>query len=329
MANVQNSQRSYVGIAKEVTKGTAVAAADYIPVNLGKLKTAHVIDPLFDDALRGSLVKNYGYQGGRTRSTFEFGGPAFADTFGYVLGGLLGDVVTTGASAPYTHTISLKNAATTAANAQPGAFTLTDFYAANVRQFPGCQIHDVSLKWAAEGLLDYDAKATGWASATASTPTPSFSTVVPTPTWQALVTIGGSSVSYTTEGEISMTRPVTPIYGVSNVQSPYQVFLGPLETKGKFTFVMEDDTELTRFVTNTQPAIVINWSQGAGAAATQIQYTLTKGAYTAAVVDRSKDHVSIMVDFDGLGNTTDAGASAGYSSVKWVLQNAKASGTYQ
>jgi hypothetical protein len=92
---------------------------------------------------------------------------------------------------------------------------------------------------------------------------------------------------------------------------------------------MEADTELTRFLTNTQPAITINWSQGTGATATQVQFTVTKGAYIAAMIDRSKDFVEIEVDINAIANTTDAGATAGYSNIKWVLQNAKASGTYQ
>jgi hypothetical protein len=60
----------------------------------------------------------------------------------------------------------------------------------------------------------------------------------------------------------------------------------------------------------------------------QIQATLTKGAYVAAASDRGSDFVQISVDIDGQGNTTDAGASAGFSPIKWVLKNAKASGTY-
>jgi hydroxymethylpyrimidine/phosphomethylpyrimidine kinase len=126
-----------------------------------------------------------------------------------------------------------------------------------------------------------------------------------------------------------MTRPVTPVYGISNTQNPYNVFLGALEVKGQFKFVMENDTELTRFLTNTQPAIVLNWANGTGASATQIQATLTKGAYTAAVIDRSKDFVEVAVDLTGIANTTDAGASGGYAPIKWVFQNAVASGTYQ
>jgi hypothetical protein len=156
----------------------------------------------------------------------------------------------------------------------------------------------------------------------------SVSTVLPTPVWQGTVSIGGSTVSNSMTGNIDMKRNVTPVYGISQTQNPFNVFLGPLETTGKITFIMEDNTELTRYLTNTQPAIVLNWAYGAGAAAVQIQATLTKGAYTAAVIERGQDFVQVTVDLNAQGNTTDAGSSGGYSNIKWVLQNAKASGTY-
>ena len=325
----QNSVRSYLGIAKETTKGTAVTATNYIPVAVGKFKATDIIDPLFDEGLRGSLVKDYNYIQGRTRSTVEWGGTVFADTFPWAVSGLLGSVATTGASAPYTHTVSLKNSTAVAADAQPTAFTVTDFYAANIRQYAGCQVHEVGLTFNADGMLEYDAKSTGWLSATTTAPTPSFTTVLPTPVWQATVTIGGSAVAYATEGSLTMTRPATPIYGISNTQNPYAIFVGALETKGKIKFVMENDTELTRFLSNTQPSIVINWAQGSGSTATQIQATLTKGAYHAAIIDRGKDFVEVDIDLTGIANTTDAGSSGGYAPVKWVFQNAIASGTYQ
>lgn len=326
--SVQNSVRSYIGIAKETTKGTAVAPTDFIPVMADSLKPVDIIDPLYDKGLRGSLVENYNYIPGRTRSTFDFGGAVFPDTIGYAIAGVMGSVATTGASAPYTHTISLKNSQATGADAQPISYTLTDFYAAECRKYAGIQFHDFSLKFNADGMLEYDTKGTGWASASATTPTPSFSTILPTPVWQGTVSIGGSAVSYSVSGNIDITRPVTPIYGISQTQNPYQVFLGALDVTGKFTFIMEDNTELTRFLTNTQPAIVLNWAYGAGASAVQLQATITKGAYTAAAIDRGADFVQIMVDVNGLGNTTDAGSTGGQAPIKWVLQNAKASGTY-
>lgn len=327
---VQNTARSYLGIAKEVTKGTPVAPTDFIAVESSKLKPADVIGELTaSDMAQGSLVKDYAYVQGRSNSTYDFGGPVYPDTVGYVLGGIMGSVTTTGASAPYTHTISLKNASAVAADAQPTAFTLTDFYAANVRAYPGIQISDFMMKFTSDGLLDYDAKAMGWLSQAASTPTPTFSTVLPTPVWLATVSIAGTTISNVVDGDLTLTRPVTPIFGLANTKDPYQVFLGALETKGKFKFVMENDTELTRYLTNTQPAMTLNWSQGTGASATQIAFTITKGAYTAAVIARDKDYVEIDVDVRAIANTTDAGSTGGYSNIKWTLQNAKPSGTYQ
>ena len=325
---LQASVRSYLGIAKEVTKGTPVAATDFIPVAKDALKPQDIIDPLYDQGLRGSNVLNYNYIPGRTRSTFDFGGAVFADTVGYALAGILGSVSTSGASAPYTHTISLLNSTTSAADVQPISYTLTDFYAVNVRQYPGCQFSDFSLRFNADGMLEYDAKTTGWISNTTSDPTPSFSTVLPTPVWRGTVSIGGSSVATAMTGNIDMTRPVTPVYGISSTQNPYNIFLGPLEVTGKITFLMETDAELTRFLNNSQPAIVLNWAYGAGASAVQIQATITKGAYTAAVIERGEDFVQVSIDLNAQSNTTDAGSTGGFAPIEWVLQNAKASGTY-
>ena len=326
--SVQQSVRSYLGIAKEVTRGTAVAPTDFIPVMKDALKPVDIVDPLYDTGLRGSNVLNYNYIPGRTRSTVDFGGAVFADTVGYAIAGVLGSVATTGASAPYTHTISLFNSLVSGGDVQPISYTLTDFYAVDVRSYPGCQFSDFSLKFNADGMLEYDAKSTGFQSETVSDPTPTFSTVLPTPVWRGTVSIGGSAVSTAMTGNIDMTRPATPIYGISNTQDPYQVFLGPLEVTGKITFVMDNDSQLLNFLNNSQPALVFNWAYGAGASAVQIQATLTKGAYTTGVIERGEDFVQVTVDINAQSNTTDAGSSGGFSPIKWVLKNAKASGTY-
>jgi hypothetical protein len=326
--SVQNSVRSYIGIAKETTKGTIVAPTDFIPVAKDSLKPVDIVDPLYDTGLRGSNVVNYNYIQGRTRSTFDFGGAVFADTIGYGIAGVLGAVATTGVSAPYTHTISLLNSLTSDVDTQPISYTLTDFYAVDVRSYPGCQFSDFSLKFNADGMLEYDAKTTGWESSTVADPTPTFSTVLPTPVWRGTVSIGGSAVATAMEGSIEMTRAVTPIYGISNTQNPYQVFLGALEVTGSIKFVMENDSQLLNFLNDTQPAIVLNWAYGAGAAAVQIQATITKGAYTAAMIERGDDFVSVSIELNAQANTTDDGASGGFAPIKWVLQNAKASGTY-
>jgi hypothetical protein len=326
---IQPSSKSFLGVALETTEGTPVAATDYIPILASSFKPVDVIGALYDTGLRGSMVENYAYLQGRKHTTFDFGGPVFADTIGYVLAACLGDVVTTGASAPYTHAIALKNAVATTGDAQPKSITLTDYYGANIRQYPGTSISDVGLTFNADGMLEYTAKGMGWASATVTAPTPAFSTVLPTQVWTGTVTVGGTSISNTITGSLQLTRKTDAIFGIANTQNPYQIFQGALTVTGKITFVMEDDTQLTNFLSNTQPALVFNWSTGSGSTATQLQFTATKGAYTAAAIDRSKDYVEVTIDFNAIGNTTDVGASNGYSPIKFQLKNAKPSGTYQ
>lgn len=322
------SVRSYLGIAKEATKGTAVAPTDFIPVMKDTLKPVDIIDPLYDQGLRGSNVLNYNYIPGREHSTVDYGGAVFADTIGYSIAGVLGSVATTGSTAPFTHTIALKNSNSAGTDDQPISYTLTDFYGVETRSYPGCQYSDFSLKFNADGMLEHDSKTMGFSSATVAVPTPTFSTVLPTPVWQGTVSIGGATVANAMSGNIDMKRPATPVYGISQTQNPYNVFLGPLEVTGKITFIMETDAELTRFLTNTQPAIVLNWAYGTGAAALQIRATITKGAYTAAAIERGQDYVQITIDLNGQANTTDAGSTGGFSPIKWTLQNAKPSGTY-
>jgi hypothetical protein len=126
-----------------------------------------------------------------------------------------------------------------------------------------------------------------------------------------------------------MTRKAEAIFGINTDQGPYEVFVAALDATGQMTFVMENDDELTRFLSNTQPAITCTFAQGTGSTATSISFTITKGAYTTAVIDRGGDHVSISVDISAIANTTDAGATAGYAPIEWTLQNAVTSGTYQ
>ena len=329
MASAKPSVRSYLGIAKEVTPATPVAATDFIPVNKDGLKPVDIIAPLYDTGLRGSMAENYNYIQGRRHTEIDVAGPVFADTFGYWLGGIMGSVVTTGASAPYSHEITLKNATGIGADAQPTSFTLEDMYVANNRYYPGCKVTDLTFTFNADGMLEYTTKLMGHPSSTTTVAAPSFSDVVPTPVWRGEVSIGGSVIGYSTSGSITMTRKAEAIFGINTEQGPYEVFVGALDTTGQLTFVMENDNELTRFLNNTQPELTFTWAQGTGSTATSVSATIGKGAYTTAAIDRGGDHVAISVDIAGIATTANAGATGGYAPVTWTLENAVVADTYQ
>lgn len=317
--------RSYLGIAKETTKGTAVAATAFIPVrNITPFDNITYLD---DKNWRGSMVDTYDTRQGVIYSEFDFEGDVFPDTVPYVVGGIMGEVATTGASAPYTHTFTILNSGT----GQPTSYTLTDFYgrtdANPVRRYAATQFSEIDFKFSADGLLEYSAKGVGYGSAVSTAPTTSFSTVTVVPAWTGTTTIAGSVSTLLESGNIKISRSVNPIHTVDNSQTPYQVFVGAMDVTGSLTLVMEDDTQLNYYLNNTQPSLVINFAQGTGGTATGIQFTMTKCAFMNTKIDRSQDYVQLTTDFHALANTTDKGASGGYGPIQVACKNATATGT--
>jgi hypothetical protein len=313
---------SFLGIAKEAVKGTAVAAVDYIPIT--SVSPQDTVMYLPDKGMRGSQVDIYDEISGPTFSEFAFGGDVFPDTIGYALAGVLGDVATTGASAPYTHTFAVKNST----DGQPTSYTLSDYNATTTRQFAGCQFTELGFKFSGDGLLTFDAKATGNASATTTKPTNSYTAVTPIAAWKGAITIGGSAVTTLLDGTCDIKRSVSVIHTLDGTANPYRIFIGPASVSGKLSFVAEDETELTRYLTNTKPSLLIDFTQGAGGTLTEVKLNMTKAAYTVGTINRGKDYVAVDVTYTAVANTTDIGASGGYSQIKATIQNAKPSATY-
>ncbi|WKK26567.1 phage tail tube protein [Streptomyces olivoreticuli] len=319
----QPSFRSVLGIAKETTFGTPVAATAFLPVKtMGPKDQLKLLE---DKGQRGSLVEAYDAIAGPVFSEYDFDGDVFPDTFGWALTGILGDLTTTGTSAPYTHSLAVLNTGT----GQPPSYTISDNYSIGARQFPGARFSEVSMKFSGDAMVTYSAKATCLASATTSAPIPSYTAVPPLAGWVGAVTIGGAAATYVMEGECTIKRSVTPIHTVDGSQAPYALWSGPLTTSGKLTLVMEDDSQLTNYLTNAKPSLDINYQQGTGAAAVQVKEHMSKVAYTNAQIARGKDFIELTVDFAAMANTSDAGASGGYSPVKVTLQNAIAPGVYK
>jgi len=87
------TQLSYFGIAKESVRGTGVAATAFIPVKT--IAGEDVVKYLPVEVLKGAFPKVYGEVQGYKNTVLEIGGPVFADTFGWPLAAVLGDITTT------------------------------------------------------------------------------------------------------------------------------------------------------------------------------------------------------------------------------------------
>jgi hypothetical protein len=320
---IRPTAQTVIGIAKEATWGTPVAATAFIPVSPPTPKD--VIKLGQDKGLRGSMVETYGEIQLTKHTTFDFSGDVFADTIGFPLAGVLGDVTVTGASAPYTHAMAVYNSA----DGQPPSYTITDNYSENVRQYPGCKFSEIDLKFSADGLFTYSAKAVGIPSVTASAPTPAFSTLQPLASWLGVVTIGGTANMSVLDGNVNIKRSVDVIDTVDGSQAPHSLFAGPVSVSGKLTLVMEDETQITNYLNTTGVSLDVNFQTGAGATLQQVKLHMSSVIYSAADISRGKTYVELPVTFTAVANTTDVGASNGYSPIKVTLQNANPSGTYK
>lgn len=310
------THRTIIGIAQETTKGTGVAPVDYLAIR--DPQGTDDITYLEDRGMRGSMVEIYNEIAGVTTSEFTFSGDVFPETIPRPLKGLMGELATAGTT-PITHSVTVLNTG----DGQPPAYTITDYNGTVTRRFPGCQFQELGFSFSADGLLTYSARALGYASTTTTTPTPSFTANPPLAAWIGTLTLAGGSVTRMESADITISRPVTPIHTVDGSANPYAMWAGPLSASGRLTLVYEDDTDLTRYLTNTQPAAVIAFSTGAGASQRSITFTMTKCAFVNPTrVTRGEDHLQLEATFNANANTTDVGTSAGYGPIKVAVGNA-------
>jgi|SRR6185369_15110812 len=290
---------------------------------------------LKDTGYRGSEVVNYGTVPGVIHGEYGASGDVFPESFGFWLGALLGDYTSSGGSAPYTHTFAIKNSAGNYGGGQPETLTVTDYQSGlagsnTARAYPGHVVSELTITFNSEGLLTYTVKLTGWPSGIVTKPTASWtSTTTPIPVWTGVVTLGGSAVQYTESGEISIKRDVKVQHTTDGAQGPYNVWLGPVEVTGKLTFIAADETEVRRYLNVTIPSVDINFTEGTGSALVQVKLHMSKCVYKNTKLGRGGTYLTVETDLEADANTSDAGASGGYSPIKVTLQSATPTGTYQ
>jgi len=318
-----SSYQSVLGIAKEATPGTPVAATAFIPVR--DIKPKPNIRKLMDSSWRGSMVDVVGVQAGVQSAELSVSGDAFPDTIPWLLAGLYGSVTTTGSSAPYSHVITLLNSG----NGQPTAYTVTDSDPLSTRQYASSRVTELKLSWSSEELLNYDVTWMSWMGTPTTAPTTSYTTLLPAPSWQCAASVAGSAVSNLREVEITWKRnDANPIFTLANQTSPYEIHVGPLSAEVKLTWVAATEQPLLDLLANTSQALQLNLTSGAGAGLTQIQVASSAFMYTGVEKDKGSSWIEYSATGVFVGATADAGASGGYSPGKITVQNAVTSGTY-
>lgn len=321
---------SWLGIGKETTPGTAVPPTAFISCDPPTPDDKFA--ELIDDASRGSNVGPFAVGQGGGQSEIGLSGKLHADTFGWLLAAITGDVVTTGAAAPYTHVMAAQNSA--ASGGQPTSYTLTQFTgltaASGARKYAGCKCSELQIKGNPDGFLEWAAKFTGFPSATlASPPTPTWEAEIPPSGYQAAVALATVAQPTLLDFEVTLTRAVKPKHTMNGSQNPFIVWAGRLMLDGKMRFLTADEQRIVDYLANTQPAIDFTFSRGAGATAQALTLHSGQIAYKPGVKLAPGDELwEIEAPFRTIALVADAGASGGHSPIKATLINAVAGSVY-
>lgn len=323
--------KSFIGLTKEVTQGTAVPPlVATIPVN--GFKAHDKFEELLDKAQRGSMADLYGYGQGAGMVEWEIEeSPIFYDMIPYFLYNILGEIATTGVG-PFTHAINLLNSGT----GQPGTFTIFDWQgtpANQGRQYPGCVVTELTIKGNPESeWITWSAKGIGWLSAaTAAAPAPAPSTDAPMAAWRVNILFATVADKTFGEWEVTMARTAEAEHTSQNSQQPYLIFRGELGVTGSLRQLKPaDEVQYLKYINNTQFELEINADNGGLTTADRnIKLHMQKVAF-ADGTELARDEIAIgyTMPFKAIANTTDVGTSAGLGPIKATIINNTASGTY-
>ena len=329
------SSQSQIGLAKEVTRGTALSPTVWLPISQPQVSPN--VRWLRDEALRGSAVTLYDQIAGVRHDEYDFRSHLFSDTSGNFFLAALGNAAapTGSASVGYTHVIGLAKDAT---GSQPPSYTLTDFDGANAFQIAGAQMSEMTLTTAADGDLELSTKYVGnpytvLTSGQWTALTPSYSSQVPfVPSWNVAATVNGAAATYVAESEVKIDRKSAPIF-TQGTQAPLRNFAGPVEVSGRIMIVLENANDpftapssgTGSALSRTQGSLTLVYTNpnaiaGSGSTAQSITLQMSDVQWHDPKRNRGKSYVEIELQYDAHANTTDQ-VAGGYSPLKVSVLN--------
>ena len=217
------------------------------------------------------------------------------------------------------HEYSLLNSATSAGN-QPPSCTLTDFDGEEWRQISAAQLDQLTIKGNGTSLVDYTCTWMGNPAVAESVNPGQFSagypwtssytgTQTPAP-WTFYSVIGGNYKPTITDWEFDFKRNVKPIPALTGQQQYFTYFANVQGASGKFTFVEQANSpELNNFLDAIRQSFDFTlFDQKTGSV---LNIHASNGQFKTGEIDRSKEYVTVPVEFELLPSATDSLAGAG------------------
>ena len=150
---VAPSSRTWLGVAREITAGTALLPTNTIPQSVREYSLEDTPKFLPDDAIRGSLAMRYADILGPEDASFSFGGPMFTDSHGFFLDNAFGDLSTVGSSPGNGTTLSGSVATLSIGGTTATVNSASGYASASTVQIDSGNISEVVVLTAVSGTL--------------------------------------------------------------------------------------------------------------------------------------------------------------------------------
>lgn len=232
-----------------------------------------------------------------------------------------------GVVAPFVHVFSLYNGT----NGQPVTHNV-DFYSGvpattGTRRYSYWCCSGVDFDMNTEQLFTHQTKGESFLSqVAAATPTQTVSTVLAQPNWKVSVALGGvlpgSAVNDIQSPSISLARQLKAEFTGDGSQSPFVIVRNSFNITGKFSRVAQDESAILNMLNNTQQQLQLVIDNGlTGANHLKFQLDMQVAQYSSAKMN-TQEAILYDVEFKGVRNTTNAGASGGVSPGMITITNA-------
>lgn len=278
-----------VGYAPEVAWGDQAVATKFLPVD-GDPKFTPNVPRIWDTARRGVASKNFAAYEGQGFGEIEVGGPAYPDLIGHFFKSLLGSVTTSGATAPYTHDLTL--------NSNPAySLCFEDNDPVQSRAYAGAKCQNLAVKFASGadgGMVSYTAKFSSKRPVAIGAAAVSTEPEAPFLGWQGAHLIAGGAFARVVSGDITLQRPVEPNYTSNNTKDPDRMDQGEIEVTASITTDRTAD-DLLKYTAVTQEALTLSFTYGAGAALRSLSFLFPKVDYGDGPAERDLGKAGIRL----------------------------------
>ena len=250
---------SFLGLGKEATWNTPVAASAFFPFSSESLKVS--IEPIAEAQIRGVLDQSPRYKGLITVGG-SFSGPVYPSLIGHLLRAALGAPTTTG-TGPYTHTFNPTQGRFSNSAALP-PYSITVGRDGIIERYSGCVCQSLSFSFAKGGMLTFESQ---WIGANYDSPgAPTVALPTDTPfTLDALVQRNGVAFGSLQDISIAINNNLEGVRTINNnggiISRVAWNGMRTIEVSGTADF--DNNTLYNDFLAFGNTPWSFEWSQGA------------------------------------------------------------------